>query len=73
MSFRGVSAVFGVPDFLDGRPRKVFFTVMRHYFSSEEGGERSVCLSFAFLFLLLAMLALVVREEYLEFGLDAGG
>ncbi|NXR36174.1 T161A protein, partial [Zosterops hypoxanthus] len=51
---------------------KVFFTVMRHYFSSEEGGERSVCLSFAFLFLLLAMLALVVREEYLEFGLDAG-
>ncbi|RMB89796.1 hypothetical protein DUI87_33811 [Hirundo rustica rustica] len=52
---------------------KVFFTVMRHYFRSEEGGERSVCLSFAFLFLLLAMLALVVREEYLEFGLEAGG
>ncbi|XP_066061816.1 transmembrane protein 161A isoform X2 [Chamaea fasciata] len=51
---------------------KVFFTVMRHYFSSEEGGERSVCLSFAFLFLLLAMLALLVRDEYLEFGLEAG-
>ncbi|NXV00073.1 T161A protein, partial [Cettia cetti] len=51
---------------------KVFFMVMRHYFSSEEGGERSVCLSFAFLFLLLAMVALVVREEYLEFGLEAG-
>uniref|UniRef100_A0A8C5X1C9 Transmembrane protein 161A n=1 Tax=Malurus cyaneus samueli TaxID=2593467 RepID=A0A8C5X1C9_9PASS len=51
---------------------KVFFMVMRHYFRSEEGGERSVCLSFAFLFLLLAMVALVVREDYLEFGLEAG-
>ncbi|XP_063259554.1 transmembrane protein 161A [Prinia subflava] len=51
---------------------KVFSMVMRHYFRSEEGGERSVCLSFAFLFLLLAMVALVVREEYLEFGLEPG-
>ncbi|NXB00876.1 T161A protein, partial [Cnemophilus loriae] len=51
---------------------KVFFMVMRHYFRSEEGGERSVCLTFAFFFLLLAMAALVVREEYLEFGLEAG-
>ncbi|NWJ08618.1 T161A protein, partial [Crypturellus undulatus] len=51
---------------------KVFFTVMRHYFRSEEGGERSVCLTFAFFFLLLAMVALVVREEYLEFGLEPG-
>ncbi|NXR52122.1 T161A protein, partial [Hippolais icterina] len=51
---------------------KVFFMVMRHYFRSEEGGERSVCLTFAFLFLLLAMVALVVREEYLEFGLEPG-
>ncbi|NXS29293.1 T161A protein, partial [Pomatostomus ruficeps] len=51
---------------------KVFFMVMRHYFRSEEGGERSVCLTFAFFFLLLAMVALVVREEYLEFGLEAG-
>lgn len=47
--------------------------VMRHYFRSEEGGERSVCLTFAFFFLLLAMVALVVREDYLEFGLEAGG
>ncbi|KAM8794901.1 transmembrane protein 161A [Eudromia elegans] len=51
---------------------KIFFTVMRHYFRSEEGGERSVCLSFAFFFLLLAMVALVVREDYLEFGLEPG-
>ncbi|KAM6113504.1 transmembrane protein 161A [Phoenicopterus ruber ruber] len=51
---------------------KVFFMVMRHYFRSEEGGERSVCLTFAFFFLLLAMVALVIREDYLEFGLEAG-
>ncbi|NXR75407.1 T161A protein, partial [Pycnonotus jocosus] len=51
---------------------RVFFLVLRHYFRSEEGGERSVCLSFALLFLLLAMLALLVREEYLEFGLEDG-
>lgn len=47
--------------------------VMRHYFRSEEGGERSVCLTFAFFFLLLAMVVLVIREDYLEFGLEPGG
>ncbi|XP_066491512.1 transmembrane protein 161A isoform X3 [Tiliqua scincoides] len=51
---------------------KIFFMVMRHYFRSEEGGERSVCLSFAFFFLLIAMVVLVIRDDYLEFGLDAG-
>ncbi|XP_048353104.1 transmembrane protein 161A [Sphaerodactylus townsendi] len=51
---------------------KIFFMVMRHYFKSEEGGERSVCLSFAFFFLLIAMVVLIVREDYLEFGLDTG-
>ncbi|ELW67129.1 Transmembrane protein 161A [Tupaia chinensis] len=39
---------------------------------AEEGGERSVCLTFAFLFLLLAMLVQVVREETLELGLEPG-
>ncbi|XP_063131661.1 transmembrane protein 161A isoform X4 [Rattus norvegicus] len=51
---------------------KVFLMVTRLYFSSKEGGERSVCLSFAFLFLLLAMLVQVVREETLELGLEPG-
>ncbi|CAM5177488.1 unnamed protein product [Eretmochelys imbricata] len=51
---------------------KIFFMVMHHYFRSEEGGERSVCLTFAFFLLLIAMVVLVVREDYLEFGLDAG-
>lgn len=45
---------------------------MGHYFRSEEGGERSVCLAFGFLSLLVAMLVLVVREDYLEFGLESG-
>ncbi|NP_001413589.1 transmembrane protein 161A isoform 3 precursor [Mus musculus] len=51
---------------------KVFLMVTRLYFSTKEGGERSVCLSFAFLFLLLAMLVQVVREETLELGLEPG-
>ncbi|XP_058583326.1 transmembrane protein 161A isoform X2 [Neofelis nebulosa] len=51
---------------------KMFLTVTRLYFSAEEGGERSVCLTFAFLFLLLAMLVQVVREETLELGLEPG-
>ncbi|MGH0155409.1 UNVERIFIED_CONTAM: hypothetical protein FKN15_059173 [Acipenser sinensis] len=51
---------------------KVLFTLMSHYFRSEEGGERSVCLAFGFLTLLIAMLVLVVRDEYLEFGLEPG-
>ncbi|XP_059862638.1 transmembrane protein 161A isoform X2 [Delphinus delphis] len=51
---------------------KVFLTVTRLYFSAEEGGERSVCLTFAFLFLLLAMLVQVVPEETLELGLEPG-
>ncbi|XP_057345965.1 transmembrane protein 161A isoform X1 [Manis pentadactyla] len=51
---------------------KVFLTVTWLYFSAEDGGERSVCLTFAFLFLLLAMLVQVVREETLELGLEPG-
>ncbi|KAF6097729.1 transmembrane protein 161A [Phyllostomus discolor] len=51
---------------------KVFLTVTRLYFGTEGGGERSVCLTFAFLFLLLAMLVQVVPEETLELGLEPG-
>ncbi|XP_068558549.1 transmembrane protein 161A [Cebidichthys violaceus] len=50
---------------------KTLHTLMSHYFLSEEGGERSVCLAFGFLSLLVAMLVLVVREDYLEFGLES--
>ncbi|XP_044311779.1 transmembrane protein 161A [Varanus komodoensis] len=51
---------------------KILCMVMRHYFRSKEGGERAVCLAFAFFFLLIAMVVLVIREDHLEFGLDAG-
>lgn len=57
---------------LSSAARKMFLTVTRLYFSAEEGGERSVCLAFAFLFLLLAMLVQVVPEEILELGLEPG-
>ncbi|KAM9329554.1 transmembrane protein 161A [Gastrophryne carolinensis] len=51
---------------------KVLMTMMKHYFRSEEGGERSVCLTFAFFFLLVAMIVMIIREDYLEFGLESG-
>ncbi|CAO2612611.1 Transmembrane protein 161A [Lemmus lemmus] len=51
---------------------KVFLMMTRLYFSAKEGGERSVCLTSALLFLLLAMLVQVVREELLELGLEPG-
>lgn len=46
--------------------------VTRLYFSAKDGGERAVCLTSALLFLLLAMLVQVVREELLELGLEPG-
>lgn len=42
------------------------------YFRSEEGGERILCVTFGFFFLVLAMGILVVDESILEFGLDTG-
>ncbi|XP_053491385.1 transmembrane protein 161A [Ictalurus furcatus] len=51
---------------------RTLHVLMSHYFRSDEGGERSVCLAFGFLSLLVAMLVLVVREDYLEFGLESG-
>ncbi|XP_006004005.1 transmembrane protein 161A [Latimeria chalumnae] len=51
---------------------KVLFTLLAQYFSSEEGGESSVCLAFGFFFLVIAMVVLIIREDYLEFGLDSG-
>ncbi|XP_076978185.1 transmembrane protein 161A isoform X1 [Tamandua tetradactyla] len=50
---------------------KALLTVTRLYFSGE-GGERSVCLAFALLSLLLAMLAQAAREDTLEWGLEPG-
>lgn len=57
---------------LSSAPSKVFLTVTQLYFRAKEGGERSVCLTFAFFFLLLAMLVQVVPEETLELGLEPG-
>ncbi|XP_033615216.1 transmembrane protein 161A [Fukomys damarensis] len=50
---------------------KTFVTVTRPHFSLQ-GGERAVCLTFAFVVLLLAMLVQAVGEDALELGLEPG-
>ncbi|XP_064616643.1 transmembrane protein 161B-like [Liolophura sinensis] len=42
------------------------------YFRTEEGGERILCLTFGFFYLVAAMGILVVDNEILEFGLEDG-
>ncbi|XP_043826040.1 transmembrane protein 161B isoform X3 [Dromiciops gliroides] len=49
---------------------KVLFSLTTHYFKVEEGGERSVCITFGFFFFVKAMAILIVTENYLEFGLE---
>ncbi|XP_069746621.1 transmembrane protein 161B isoform X1 [Narcine bancroftii] len=51
---------------------KILFSLTTHYFKVEEGGERSVCLTFGCFFFVKAMAILIVTENYLEFGLEAG-
>uniref|UniRef100_A0A8C8DM01 Transmembrane protein 161B n=1 Tax=Oryzias sinensis TaxID=183150 RepID=A0A8C8DM01_9TELE len=51
---------------------KTLFSITAHYFKLEEGGERSLCITFAFFFFVKAMAILIVTENYLEFGLEAG-
>ncbi|XP_041955847.1 transmembrane protein 161B [Alosa sapidissima] len=51
---------------------KILFSLTAHYFKLEEGGERSLCITFAFFFFVKAMAILIVTENYLEFGLETG-
>ncbi|XP_072923064.1 transmembrane protein 161B isoform X1 [Hemitrygon akajei] len=51
---------------------KVLFSLTTHYFKVEEGGERSVCITFGCFFFVKAMAILIVTENYLEFGLETG-
>uniref|UniRef100_A0AAQ5X690 Transmembrane protein 161B n=1 Tax=Amphiprion ocellaris TaxID=80972 RepID=A0AAQ5X690_AMPOC len=51
---------------------KTLFSLTAHYFKLEEGGERSLCITFAFFFFVKAMAILIVTENYLEFGLESG-
>uniref|UniRef100_H3B671 Transmembrane protein 161B n=1 Tax=Latimeria chalumnae TaxID=7897 RepID=H3B671_LATCH len=51
---------------------KVLFSLTAHYFKVEDGGERSVCVTFGFFFFVKAMAILIVTENYLEFGLETG-
>ncbi|XP_071260143.1 transmembrane protein 161B-like isoform X2 [Salvelinus alpinus] len=49
---------------------KTLFSLTAFYFKLEEGGERSLCITFAFFFFVKAMAILIVTENYLEFGLE---
>ncbi|XP_054041025.1 transmembrane protein 161B isoform X1 [Rissa tridactyla] len=51
---------------------KVLFSLTTHYFKVEDGGERSVCVTFGFFFFVKAMAILIVTDNYLEFGLESG-
>ncbi|XP_024909055.1 transmembrane protein 161B isoform X2 [Cynoglossus semilaevis] len=51
---------------------KTLFSLTAHYFKLEEGGERSLCITFAFFFFVKAMAILIITENYLEFGLETG-
>ncbi|KAM6965611.1 transmembrane protein 161B [Aplochiton taeniatus] len=51
---------------------KNLFSLTAHYFKLEEGGERSLCITFGFFFFVKAMAILIVTENYLEFGLETG-
>ncbi|XP_068104005.1 transmembrane protein 161B isoform X1 [Hyperolius riggenbachi] len=51
---------------------KVLFSLTTHYFRVEDGGERSVCVTFGFFFFVKAMAILIVTDNYLEFGLETG-
>ncbi|MEQ2222702.1 hypothetical protein ILYODFUR_029131 [Ilyodon furcidens] len=51
---------------------KILSSLTAHYFKLEEGGERSLCITFAFFFFVKAMVILIVTENYLEFGLETG-
>lgn len=55
-----------------GLHSKTLFSLTAHYFKLEEGGERSLCITFAFFFFVKAMAILIVTENYLEFGLETG-
>ncbi|XP_069483696.1 transmembrane protein 161B isoform X3 [Ambystoma mexicanum] len=51
---------------------KILFSLTTHYFKLEDGGERSVCVTFGFFFFVKSMAILIVTENYLEFGLETG-
>ncbi|XP_063312825.1 transmembrane protein 161B [Pelobates fuscus] len=51
---------------------KVLFSLTTHYFKVQDGGERSLCVTFGFFFFVKAMAILIVTENYLEFGLETG-
>ncbi|XP_790739.2 transmembrane protein 161B [Strongylocentrotus purpuratus] len=48
----------------------VLFSLTSLYFKSDDAGEMVLCVTFGFLFLIVAMAVIVIDENYLEFGVD---
>nr|XP_054751774.1 transmembrane protein 161B-like [Lytechinus pictus] len=48
----------------------VLFSLTSLYFKSDDAGEMALCVTFGFLFLVVAMAVIVIDEKYLEFGVD---
>ena len=51
---------------------RILYLLTSVYWSGEDSGEKSVCLTFGVFFFVLAMAILVVDESILEFNLDSG-
>ncbi|XP_070536079.1 transmembrane protein 161B-like [Ptychodera flava] len=49
---------------------KIMYTLTALYFQGEDTGERALCLTFGFFFLVLGMAVLIIDEEVLELQLD---
>ncbi|XP_014669400.1 PREDICTED: transmembrane protein 161B-like isoform X2 [Priapulus caudatus] len=49
---------------------RVLWSLTAQYFRGEDGGERAMCIMFAFFCLVSAMVVLVINEDILELGLD---
>ncbi|XP_050392720.1 transmembrane protein 161B [Patella vulgata] len=51
---------------------RVLMSQTAMYFKAEEGGERILCITFGFFYLVLGMGVLVINDIVLEFGLEEG-
>ena len=51
---------------------KELMSLTAAYWRSEDGGERSMAISFGFFFFILALGVLIVNERILDFGLEPG-
>ncbi|EDO37046.1 predicted protein, partial [Nematostella vectensis] len=51
---------------------KTMYSLTAAYWRGDDGGERSMCITFGLFFFVVAMAVLVIDESLIDFGLDAG-